>query len=557
MALRDLFIISIILLSVLLLLLQLDTVNNWSVAQVETQSEKDLGLNLDLNGLWERIDDYPEEDIVYINQKGDEVIATFEPTGVCYEDPYNRIEGTEYAPTRLHFRGSLIDNTIQGEMPRCYIEDRTTKLNELHLTVSDDGKRLDGFFITPEGQQYPTESYVFVSEFIDEPSVQVNTDKSVYGTTEQVGLSGQVTNTVAENSELFIEMYGPDNKQVFSQYLPLSSDGSFTHSLDLSNRESPSGTYRVVASYEKASDEATFEYGISPNPMLPIIPQEAAIAGGIIAVTGGGAGLFLHKHGYLKGLSGKTGEDLAEKLDPESDIDSPIIEVRIECGLENPEMIRRESSKNGNMITGEITELEQKLNEGVNKILDSRKKLKIVQKDAEFIKWCKEAKENPNKLLSKISQDVIGKFLSSIEPHLQNLMLSKISVESDISITEDRPKEIKKNITFSLVPIQAYIEFVVYSNGLRVSSTKFVFTVNSYVKIKNLNIHLARVNLLYENTANGKSSTGKRIEIENLLIGLNIELSKLKIGLLEKAIEPPLEIGKKEAEIKNLLFFAG
>lgn len=353
-------------------------------------------------------------------------------------------------------------------------------------------------------------------------------------------------------------MYGPDNKQVFSQYIPLSSDGYFTHSLDLSDSKSPSGTYRVVASYEKASDEVTFEYGNSQNQMLPIIPPEAAIAGGLIAVTGGGAGAFLYKHGYFKGLSGKTGEEeLAEKLDSESDVESPITEVRIECGLEDPEMVKREITKFHKPITGEVTELEQKLNEGVSKILENRKKLKFVQKDVEFIKWCKEAKENPNKLLSKISQDVIGKFLSSIEPHLQNLVLSKISVESNISVTEDRPKEVKKNITFSLIPIQAYVELVVYTNGLRVSSTKFVFTMNSYVKIRNLIVHLAKVNLLYENITSEKSSTGKRVEIENLLIGINVELSKLKIGLLEKAIEPPIGLGKKEAEITNLLFFSG
>ncbi|MGA7368470.1 MAG: hypothetical protein WBX01_05025 [Nitrososphaeraceae archaeon] len=146
-------------------------------------------------------------------------------------------------------------------------------------------------------------------------------------------------------------------------------------------------------------------------------------------------------------------------------------------------------------MVGETTELEQKISEGINKILESRKKLKSIQKDVEFIKWCGEAKEYPNKILSKISQDVITKFLSSIEPYFQNMMLSQISIESDISVTEDKPKEIKKNITFSLIPIHAYIELVVYHNGVRISSTKFIFALNTYVKIKNLVINFAKVNL--------------------------------------------------------------
>ena len=391
--------------------------------------------------------------------------------------------------------------------------------------------------------------------------IDMRTDKPTYDFNEHVEISGQVSD-MTEESQAFIEVYGPDSNQVFSEYVPINSNGYFSVGFGFNDNNSYNGTYRAVASYAGTNDEITFEYGVQydvsvENPMQEWpVPREVVITGSTVAA--GAVGGILYNQGYFK--SGKYTirgrQELAEDPKLEQDSQLPLIELRIECGLENPEVIKRESSKNGNMITGEITEIEQKLNEGMNKILESRKKLKTIQKDVEFIKWCIEAKENPNKLLSKISQDVIGKFLSSIEPYLQNLMLSQISIESDISLTEDRPKEVKKNITFSLIPIQAYIELVIYNNGLRVSSTKFLFTVSSYVKIKNLIVHLAKVNLLYENNTNGKCSTGKRIEIENMLFGIKIELSKLKVGLLEKTIEPPLEIGKKEAEIKNILFFS-
>jgi hypothetical protein len=149
-------------------------------------------------------------------------------------------------------------------------------------------------------------------------------------------------------------------------------------------------------------------------------------------------------------------------------------------------------------------------------------------------------------------------------------MLSQISVESDISVTRDSHKKIRKNITFSLNPIQAYIGLVVYNNGVRVSSTKFIFTINSYVKIKNLTVYLAEVNryldkqkqqeqqVLYRNEKSryNDSLGRRRIEIEDLLFGISVQLSKIKIGPIEKTVKLPLNIGKREAQIRNILFFS-
>lgn len=55
-------------------------------------------------------------------------------------------------------------------------------------------------------------------------------------------------------------------------------------------------------------------------------------------------------------------------------------------------------------------------------------------------------------------------------------------------------------------------------------------------------------------TNNSSVSSSRRIEIENLVFGISVELSKMEIGQLEKTIQPPLGIGSKEAEIKNILF---
>jgi hypothetical protein len=266
-----------------------------------------------------------------------------------------------------------------------------------------------------------------------------------------------------------------------------------------------------------------------------------------------------------------TTSGLVKRKDQETDTDRklPIIEIRIGCGLENPEVIERETSRSDkNMIIGELTELEQQFSHTINKILENRERLKSIEKDAEFIEWCQDANEEPDKILSKISEDVIGKFLGSIEPYFQNLMLSKISVESDISVTKDTPKRVRKNITLSLKPIEAYIELAVYSDGQRVSSAKLIFTITSYVKIKNLTVYLEKVNrdqaqqeqqstpYLDKKVSNNSNALRRRIKVENLLIGIRVQLTKMKIGNLEKTIKPPLDIGKKEAEIESILLFS-
>jgi len=535
--------------SILLLALLLNNVGfTLAIAQL---AGPDGSNNLNLDGIWERIDDYSQEDIVYINQEGTQITANFEPTGYCYEDPYNPREGTEYYPGKEEFRGNLIGNTIQGQILICYPEERTVAWRDLNLNLSSDGRILDGYFTDLDGQQF-TKRYEFVSD-LPPVSIEINSDRPVYDLNEPVEISGQVTNMVNEESDVLIEVNGANGQRVFSEPIALNSDGSFSTSFNL-NDPINKGTYTAVASHAGATEDITFEVGIPQPPVAPII-----VTGATIAAVAGGGGVLLYKKVYVKHTKPHDRGILST------------IYLQIECGLENSEVIKRESNKGDKTITGELPEVEQKFSQAINKILENRKRIKSVQKDVDFIKWCKEAKEDPNKILSKISEEVIGKFLSSMQPYFQNLMLSQISIESDISVTKDSPKRIKKNITFSLNPIQAYIALVVYNNGAPVSSTKFIFLINTYVKIKNLTVYLEKVSghqaqlkqpehrVPYgdEETGNNDDSVGRRrIEIDELLFGISVEFSKMMIGHIKKTIEPPLGLGKKEVEIKKSILYS-
>jgi hypothetical protein len=230
--------------------------------------------NLNLTGIWERIDEYPWQSLVYINHEGSNITATFEPIGYCWEDPYNKIEGTQFSSQKLEFRGNLVDNTIQGEQLQCFPDTRTTGLWDLTLTVSTDARTLVGNLTSPDGQRYNTQ-YVFVSDIIPS-SIEINTDREVYDFGESVEISGQVTNIVNEEPEVFIEVYRPNGEQVFSNTVVINSDGSFFTRFGLSDQIN-NGTYTAVASYAGANDQITFEIQQRDDAPIPTQDSETQI----------------------------------------------------------------------------------------------------------------------------------------------------------------------------------------------------------------------------------------------------------------------------------------
>lgn len=500
---------------------------------------------LKLNGMWERIDNDGYEDNVHLNQEGNRITATFEPTSNCYENPFNRELGISYDAGKLEFSGDLTGNIIQGKKIVCLIDEWTTKLEDFKLTVTDDGKKLDGFVSPDTVEQRPIE-YVFVSSPENAPSIEVSTDKPNYNFHENIGISGKVGNMGTE-PEVLIQIYDPDEKQVFATLAPINSDGSFMTNFDFSNVDL-NGTYKAFAIYPNATgkDSADFGYGL---PSKGFSTANMGVASGTIAAFGAGA-VFLYKQGYFKRIEQLFNNGSQNHETP----DLPVVYVGVECGLENPELPKNEIRKG--IGTQDIIKLEQGFSKAVDDILKNRKVIKNVQKDIHFIKWCKEAKENPNKILSKLSDDIINKFLSSTSPYFGNLILSELRVESDVSVTRDRHKSIKKSLQFNLIPIEPYIEFVLYINTQRVSSAKFIFTIETNVEVKNLTVNTKTV---YSQVEKGphvrpEKKYGKKVSIENLLFIIAVEFSRLKIGMVEKNLSPPVIIGRKKVEVKKFGF---
>ena len=497
-----------------------------------------------MNGIWERVDNDPYVDTVHLNQEGNHITATFEPTGYCYENPFNRESGISYIYGKLDFSGELTGNIIQGKKLECLIEERTTNLSDMKLTVTDGGRTLDGY--ANVGHQQQPLRYIFDTTLVNPPSIEVSTDKPNYNLYENVEVSGRIGN-IGTVSEVFIQIYEPGGKQVFSKSVPISSDGSFTNSFDFRNIDI-NGTYTAFAIYPNATGKtsADFRYGLST---VGFNTGNMAIATGTAAAVGLG-GILLYKQGTIRRII-DSHRNVGEKGQGPS---IPVMYVGIECGLENFESPKKQSTSHNGIGAQEIIKLEQGFSKAVDDILKNRRVIKNVQKDIDFVKWCKEAKENPGKIISKVSDDVINKFLSGVSPYFRDLILTEINVESDISITRDRHKKIRKSMQFNLVPIEPYIEFVLYINTQRVSSTKFIFTVETRLEVKNLAVTMAKSDTNVKNISKEEKpeeNYDKKISIESLIIEIAIEFSRLKIGPIEKEIAPPIIIGTKKIELKK------
>jgi len=439
-----------------------------------------------LNGIWEKREGV-QRGVVHLNQDGDIITSTFEPEGGCWSDMLNPMSEPApdeyYFKTKLDFSGKLTGNTIQANSHICYPFEDIVKSGIMKLTVSDDGKSLIGSIVDDRGLPLSME-YTFVQASVNEPSIVVNTVKPFYSIGDKVGIFGRVDN-MGEESNVFVEVRDPfgNPMPMFSVNVPITSDGSFMTSYDFKNIDI-NGTYTAFAIYPNATgkDSVFFEYGLITGGSGT---EYVAVTTGTIAALGAGA-IFLYKQGYFKRIEQliKGGSQNGET----PDIPVPVVYVGIECGLENPELPKKEILYP--IEASEINRLEQAFSTAVDDILKNRKVIKKVQDDFEFIKWCKEAKENPKKVLSKISDDIMNKFLSSISPYFGNLIVSEISVESNVSATRDKHKRIKKSVQFSLVPIEPYIEFVLYVNTQRMSSAKFIFTIETNVEVKNLTVNM-------------------------------------------------------------------
>jgi hypothetical protein len=223
-----------------------------------------------------------------------------------------------------------------------------------------------------------------------------------------------------------------------------------------------------------------------------------------------------------------------------------VIRLAINCGLEN---IIEEAKEIENLQSiNEIKRIEKEFRTVLGAILEGREKLKKLQKAKDFVEWCREAKEDPNTIISKISNDIIGNFIGCIEPYFASLFLKSISIESQTVIinndkdTKDQTNQnryVNFNAKFNLKPLEPFIKLTLLIDEVPTSSVRLIFSIDTSVSMKNAKVY--------------STNEGTKIVVDSINIVLQLSFSRLVIShYLNKSIEMPIVLGKKEFGIKSL-----
>ncbi len=222
-----------------------------------------------------------------------------------------------------------------------------------------------------------------------------------------------------------------------------------------------------------------------------------------------------------------------------------VIRLAINCDLEN--ITEAKEIENLQSIN-EIKRIEKEFRTVLGAILEGREKLKKLQKAKDFVEWCREAKEDPNTIISKISNDIIGNFIGCIEPYFASLFLKSISIESQtVIINKDKEtndqsiqnRYVNFNAKFNLKPLEPFIKLTLLIDEVPTSSVRLIFSIDTSVNMNNATVY--------------SSNEGTKIVVESINIGLQLSFSRLVIShYLNKSIEMPIVLGNKEFGIKSL-----
>lgn len=179
-----------------------------------------------------------------------------------------------------------------------------------------------------------------------------------------------------------------------------------------------------------------------------------------------------------------------------------------------------------------VKKVEEELEEVLDSILENNEGLNQLQEIKTIADWYREAKEDPYKIPSIISNKIIEHMLEYVKPYFTSLLLENISIESKV-----RRNGVKFDLDFSLKPIRPYVELAKAVNGVEVPPPiRLTFQIDTDVNIQDLQIN--------------SSPEGKAVDLEKLVIALNLSIVKLPFIHINK----PLVLGEQEFEVNKLSF---
>jgi hypothetical protein len=317
-------------------------------------------------------------------------------------------------------------------------------------------------------------------------------------------------------------------------------------------------TNKIMTPVAMGSFTATYLETSGVNPTLFF----GALAGTLATIIGASSYAAV-KNAHTKHI--KLQEEKSEKQEERQKIN--VIRLAIEFGLEAIDRTGKRIAEIRQVPYDEDSiRIGQESKRVLEAIFESRQKLRKLQEATEFVKWCKDAKEDPDKIVSKISDDIIASLLDCIEPYFSYFLLDGITIETESNIIENRnngnpnkeiadvendkgkERNVQFNTKFALKPLEPFIKFTLLIDEIPTSSLSLIFIVQTDVNIKNAK--------LYSKANSGSKSNGSAkgitIEIEKMLIVLNLSFSRFVIShYLNNSIEMPISLGTKEFAIER------
>jgi Double zinc ribbon len=145
--------------------------------------------------------------------------------------------------------------------------------------------------------------------------------------------------------------------------------------------------------------------------------------------------------------------------------------------------------------------------------------------------------------------------VTCVKPYLGSILLKEISVNSDLKLRDFKKKDekyadarhnikkhkIKLNSTIGLMPIKPYIDLFLEVNGVKTSGVKFVFSLDTDVNVKNIEV-------------NSDSNNYITINVKTITAILKLSISKVLIYYfnkpnLDRTIQLDISMGKKEIRL--------
>jgi hypothetical protein len=182
-----------------------------------------------------------------------------------------------------------------------------------------------------------------------------------------------------------------------------------------------------------------------------------------------------------------------------------------------------------------------------NSISQVRDALNYAKQATDIVNFCREAKEEPDNFLSRISDTAFAEMLKAVGPFLGNFFIEEVNVGTELRILDTANKQALFDVDVQMRPIRPFIEAALLVNGVKSEAARFLFEINSLVQIRKLQL-----------TATGD---GLKRDLEDINVKLEVLLASVSVIHAGRPVSltsgkhllnKPIRLTKREFKLSSL-----